>query len=109
MPSECHEPSENGFRIGVMKQVETSRSRSGYTQYTRSLAHLYMMCIVHIMKSADVIKKLQADGWILHHVKGSHQQFKHPSKPGKVTVPHPTRDLPIGTLKSIEKQSGLKF
>ena len=68
-----------------------------------------MMCIVHIMKSADVIKKLQADGWILHHVKGSHQQFKHPSKPGKVTVPHPTRDLPIGTLKSIEKQSGLKF
>lgn len=61
------------------------------------------------MKSADVIKKLQADGWVLNHTKGSHQQFKHPTKAGKVTVPHPKHDLPIGTLKSIEKQSGLKL
>ena len=67
------------------------------------------MCMVRIVKSADVIRKRQAGVWIVHHVKGTHQQFKHPSKPGKVTVPHPTRDLPIGTLKSIEKQSGLKF
>ncbi|MBD9492192.1 type II toxin-antitoxin system HicA family toxin [Ensifer sp. ENS11] len=41
--------------------------------------------------------------------KGSHVQFKHPEKPGRVTVPHPKRDIPIGTLKSIEKQAGLKL
>jgi predicted RNA binding protein YcfA (HicA-like mRNA interferase family) len=39
--------------------------------------------------------------------KGSHIQFKHPTKPGLVTVPHPKADIPTGTLKSIEKQSGL--
>ena len=39
--------------------------------------------------------------------KGSHVQFRHPVKPGRVTVPHPHRDIPIGTLKNIEKQSGL--
>jgi predicted RNA binding protein YcfA (HicA-like mRNA interferase family) len=41
--------------------------------------------------------------------KGSHVQFRHPIKKGRVTVPHPERDVPIGTLKSIEKQSGLKL
>lgn len=61
------------------------------------------------MKSADVIKALKADGWVEVAVKGSHHQFKHPSKPGRVTVPHPKRDLTVGTLRSIEKQSGLKF
>lgn len=39
----------------------------------------------------------------------SHLHFKHPSRPGKVTVPHPVKDMPIGTLKSIEKQSGVKL
>jgi predicted RNA binding protein YcfA (HicA-like mRNA interferase family) len=41
--------------------------------------------------------------------RGSHTQFKHPTKKGRVTVPHPKRDVPIGTSKSIEKQSGLKL
>ena len=41
--------------------------------------------------------------------KGSHIQFKHPIKKGRVTVPHHARDVPIGTLKSIEKQSGLRL
>ena len=40
---------------------------------------------------------------------GSHKQFKHPTKPGRVTVIHPVKDMKIGTLKSIEKQSGLKL
>jgi predicted RNA binding protein YcfA (HicA-like mRNA interferase family) len=61
------------------------------------------------MKSAEIIKLLKEDGWVLHHVKGSHHQFKHPSKAGKVTVPHPKYDLPIGTAKSIFKQAGLKW
>jgi predicted RNA binding protein YcfA (HicA-like mRNA interferase family) len=40
---------------------------------------------------------------------GSHSQFRHPDKMGRVTVPHPKKDLPIGTLKSIERQSGISF
>ncbi|WP_077961630.1 type II toxin-antitoxin system HicA family toxin [Ensifer adhaerens] len=61
------------------------------------------------MKSGDIISELMADGWFEVDRRGSHVQFKHPTKPGRVTVPHPKRDIPIGTLKSIEKQSGLKL
>jgi predicted RNA binding protein YcfA (HicA-like mRNA interferase family) len=61
------------------------------------------------MKSKDVIKKIEAAGWAEVRVKGSHHHFKHPTLPGLVTVPHPEKDLPIGTLKSIEKQSGVQL
>ncbi|PBB24619.1 addiction module toxin, HicA family [Mesorhizobium sp. WSM4312] len=61
------------------------------------------------MKSADVIKALEADGWYEVARKGSHAQFKHKKKAGRVTVPHPKRDIPLGTLRSIERQSGLKL
>jgi predicted RNA binding protein YcfA (HicA-like mRNA interferase family) len=61
------------------------------------------------MLSSDVISALRKDGWYEVARKGSHVQFKHPDKPGRVTVPHPKRDIPIGTLKSIEKQAGLKL
>jgi len=50
---------------------------------------------------------LQADGWFQVACKGSHHQFKHPTKKGKVTVKHPSKQIPIGTLKSIMKQAGL--
>ena len=61
------------------------------------------------MRSRDVISALLAVGWVEVAQKGSHKQFKHPARTGRVTVPHPERDLPIGTLKSIERQSGLKL
>jgi predicted RNA binding protein YcfA (HicA-like mRNA interferase family) len=61
------------------------------------------------MLSSDVISALRKDGWYDVARKRSHVQFKHPDKPGRVTVPHPKRDIPIGTLKSIEKQAGLKL
>jgi predicted RNA binding protein YcfA (HicA-like mRNA interferase family) len=61
------------------------------------------------MKSGDILKILEQDGWKAVAQKGSHIQLKHPNKPGRVTVPHPKRDVPLGTLKSIEKQSGLKL
>ena len=60
------------------------------------------------MKSGDIIKRLKADGWFLVHVVGSHHQFKHHTKIGKVTVPHPKKDLPLPTLNSILKQAGLR-
>ncbi len=61
------------------------------------------------MHSRVVIQRLQADGWFKVAQAGSHVQFKHPSKRGRVTVPHPNRNIPIGTLKSIERQAGIKL
>ena len=61
------------------------------------------------MNSREVIAKLMADGWRRIGQKGSHTQFKHPTKPGRVTVPHPEKDIPVGTLRSIEKQAGVKL
>lgn len=59
------------------------------------------------MDSRAVIKALKQDGWYEVKQVGSHKQFKHPEKNGRVTVPHPKRDIPKGTLKSIEKQAGI--
>ena len=61
------------------------------------------------MNSKDVIKALKKDGWEMVRVTGSHHHFRHSKKSGTVTVPHPKKDLPRGTLKSIKKQSGLKL
>jgi predicted RNA binding protein YcfA (HicA-like mRNA interferase family) len=61
------------------------------------------------MNSREVIWKLRKDGWYEVHQVGSHVQFRHPTKKGRVTVPHPKRDIPTGTLKSVEKQAGLKL
>jgi predicted RNA binding protein YcfA (HicA-like mRNA interferase family) len=61
------------------------------------------------MNSREAIRRLVNDGWYEVAQVGSHLQFKHAAKPGRVTVPHPKRDLPIGTLKSIEKQAGIKL
>lgn len=59
--------------------------------------------------SREVIQALEADGWYLVTVTGSHYQFKHPTKKGRTTVKHPDKDIPRPTLDSIERQSGLKF
>jgi predicted RNA binding protein YcfA (HicA-like mRNA interferase family) len=61
------------------------------------------------MNSRQVIEALRAEGWVEVRVRGSHHQFKHPTMKGTVTVPHPEKDFPIGTLKSIERQSGVKL
>ena len=59
--------------------------------------------------SRDIIIMLEKDGWLFIKATGDHHHFKHPVKPGKVTVPHPVKDIKIGTLKNIERQAGLKF
>jgi predicted RNA binding protein YcfA (HicA-like mRNA interferase family) len=61
------------------------------------------------MDSREIIGQLMADGWLEVNQVGSHKQFKHPEKKGRVTVVRPKRDVAIGTLKKIEKQSGIKF
>lgn len=60
------------------------------------------------MNSRQLIKQLEADGWLLARIKGSHHQYKHPFKSGLVTVKHPDGDIPKGTLNSIYKQAGWK-
>jgi predicted RNA binding protein YcfA (HicA-like mRNA interferase family) len=70
---------------------------------------VYYYFKVNAMNSRDVIGMLKKDGWYEVNQVGSHKQFRHPTKPGRVTVPSPQRDIPIGTLKSMEKQAGIKL
>lgn len=58
------------------------------------------------MNSKNIIQRLKRDGWEKVGGQGSHQKFKHPTRPGHVVVPHPRKDLAPGTLKSIYRQAG---
>jgi predicted RNA binding protein YcfA (HicA-like mRNA interferase family) len=61
------------------------------------------------VKVRDVIKLIEADGWFLVTTKGSHRQYKHPDKSGRVTIAgHPSHDLAPGTLNSIFKQAQIQ-
>ena len=65
--------------------------------------------IIGSVKIRDVLDMIQQDGWREVRQRGSHKQFKHPTKPGLVTVAgHPGDDIAKGTLNSIKKQAGLK-
>jgi predicted RNA binding protein YcfA (HicA-like mRNA interferase family) len=60
------------------------------------------------LKSRDLIKLLQKNGWVLVRIKGSHHIFKHPDFTRPIPVPHPKKDVPTGTLNAILKQAGIK-
>lgn len=61
------------------------------------------------MKVREIMRLLEEEGWYVRETRGSHRQFKHPTKPGRVTVPgRPSDDLAPGTLNSILKQAQLK-
>jgi predicted RNA binding protein YcfA (HicA-like mRNA interferase family) len=61
------------------------------------------------MKVRDIIRLIEDDGWYLVDTRGSHRQYKHPTKEGRVTVPgHPGSDLATGTLNSIYRQAQIK-
>jgi len=62
-----------------------------------------------LLKVRDIIKIIEAEGWYLVTTKGSHRQYKHPVKPGRITIAgHPADDLAPGTLNSIFKQAKIK-
>ncbi|MEM9479083.1 MAG: type II toxin-antitoxin system HicA family toxin [Verrucomicrobiota bacterium] len=58
------------------------------------------------MTSREIISRLKSEGWQLVNVRGSHHQYKHPERGTRVTVPHPKKDLPKGTLRSVFRQAG---
>jgi predicted RNA binding protein YcfA (HicA-like mRNA interferase family) len=61
------------------------------------------------MKVRDLMRTVESDGWRLAKTKGSHRQYKHPNKLGRVTIPgHPGDDVHPDTLKSILNQAGLR-
>jgi predicted RNA binding protein YcfA (HicA-like mRNA interferase family) len=61
------------------------------------------------MKAREIIRMIEKDGWYFHSLKGSHAQYKHPMKQGRVTVPiHGSKDLSKSVVQSILKQAGLK-
>ena len=61
------------------------------------------------MKVREVIKQIEADGWYMVATKGSHRQYKHPTKPGRVTIAgHLSDEVAPGTLNSIYKQAQIK-
>jgi len=67
------------------------------------------LCGLTHVRSADIIRQIEADGWRHARTTGSHRHFRHPMKTGIVTVPHPVKDVPKGTIRSIERQSGVKL
>ena len=61
------------------------------------------------MKVKELVERIEGDGWVQVRIRGSHRQFKHPAKPGTVTVSgKPNVDIPPGTLNSALRQAGLK-
>ena len=65
------------------------------------------MCMIRIMKSADLIREIRRAGWALDRVRGSHHVFNHSLLPGLVVVPHPKKNLGKGLVAAIRKQAGL--
>lgn len=61
------------------------------------------------MQSRLLIKELEDAGWILDRITGSHHIFTHRYNPYTIPVPHPKKDLPVGTVKSIRRRAGLLY
>jgi len=60
------------------------------------------------VKSFELVRELEREGWVLDRVRGSHHVFVHPTKPGHLSVPHPRKDLGKGLVAKLRKQAGLK-
>lgn len=62
---------------------------------------------MRLYSSAELIRILNDDGWYFYRATDSHHHFKHPTKKGKVTIPHPRKDIPYKTVKNIFKQADI--
>jgi predicted RNA binding protein YcfA (HicA-like mRNA interferase family) len=98
--------------------LPTTHTQGSDGQRVRKYTHWYTHfsldiiedCVYNVyMKSRVIIRKLEKAGWVEVRQAGSHKQFRHPHRKGTVTVPHPDSNMALGTIKSIEKQSGVKL
>ncbi|WP_375393536.1 type II toxin-antitoxin system HicA family toxin [uncultured Sphingomonas sp.] len=69
---------------------------------------MYKLCRGSV-RSGEVIKRIAKAGWVEVRQNGSHKHFRHQTLPGTVTVRHPKSEIAIGTLRSIERQSGVRL
>jgi predicted RNA binding protein YcfA (HicA-like mRNA interferase family) len=101
-------PSVQWPPLSAARSILSGVSRGALTPGNHRVLPLttLLFCIV---KVGEILRVLERDGWRLVATRGSHRQFKHPSKIGRVTVSgKPSDDLAPGTLNSILKQAGLK-
>ena len=73
--------------------------KAGLTQGARSVQHTHL-------GSGEVIRRLAREGWTLARQRGGHRQYTHSERNGRVTVPHPRKEIPTGTLRNIYRQAG---
>lgn len=80
---------------------------SGHT--IESVVYIYAQQGIGLERnSGRLVRMLEEDGWRHVATKGCHRQFNHPANLGRVTVPHPNKDIPLGTVASINRQAGWK-
>jgi predicted RNA binding protein YcfA (HicA-like mRNA interferase family) len=103
----AHKTDGDGHALRLVSDIQ--RTKLGKSLLSRAGHEEWLQRPRGKMHSRDVIKELKKDGWYEVNQVGSQKQFQHATKEGRVTVPHPNRDIPTGTLKSIEKQAGIQL
>ena len=106
-----------GDNMGISWSLRFENAETGERLCISIDKYFYMCYYIFVRRnyymksysSREVLKILKADGWYEVNCVGSHHQFKHPTKKGRVTIKHPDKDIPRKTLDSIERQSGLLF
>lgn len=93
--------------VAVFVDSQHGRSPLGWQASSAALGILALCVYIHMVTSREILAALEAAGWRRVGQKGSHVQLKHPDRPGRVTVPHPRKDVQLVTLRSIERQSGV--
>lgn len=101
--------------IGVLSALLTKRFHIK-TEYIRIMAQeshkrldrCVIVCVIHTMRSVELIRELEKAGWVLKRVRGSHHVFTHPQRRDRVVVPHPKHELGVGLVAKIRKQAGLR-
>ncbi len=92
-----------------MARTTSSKKTVAKRRFGVTYGHEYIQTERTVMKIRDVINLIEEDGWYLVTTKGSHRQYKHPTKPGRVTIAgHPNDDLAPGTLNSVFKQAQIQ-
>ena len=106
-PSSREKRTLKGAFQGASRPTSAAPSVSRGTD--PGLASNSIKAIRRYVSSREVLQKLKAAGWEIARVAGPHHQLAHPTRPGVITVPHPKKDLAVGLIKSIEKQSGVQL